>query len=77
VVFAVTLGGILVYAGVREWKARNKKKNRKADLEANYMGNPLAGRARKTAIGGSGKRVKRWALNLRQKAKKTWTSKRE
>lgn len=76
VVFAVTLAGILLYVVVRKWKARDKRK-RKADLEANSMGNVHTGRARKRAGGGSGKGVKRWARNLRQKTKKTWTSKRE
>jgi len=76
VVFAVTLAGILLYAVVRKWKARNKRK-RKADLEANSTGNVHTGRARKRAGGESGKGVKRWARNLRQKTKKTWTSKRE
>lgn len=76
VIFAVTLAGILLYAVVRKWRAKNKRK-RKADLEANYMSNLNTGRARKRAGGGSGKGVKRWARNLRQKTKKTWTSKRE
>ena len=76
VVFAVTLGGILVYVATRKWKAREKRK-RKADLEAGRMSNTLAGRAKKRAGGVSGKGVKNWAWNLRQKTRKTWTSKRE
>lgn len=76
VVFAVTLGGILLYAVVRKWKARNKRK-RKADLEANYMSTVFTGRVRRRAGGKSGKGVKAWARNLRRKTKKTWTSKRE
>lgn len=60
VVFAVTLGGILVYVGVRKWKARDKRK-RKADLEANYMSTISTGRVKRRAGGGSGKGVKTWA----------------
>lgn len=70
VVFAVTLGGILLYAVVRKYKARNKRK-RKADLEANYMSNVSTGRVRRRAGGKSGKGVKTWARNLRWKTKKT------
>jgi len=76
VVFAFTLAGILLYAIVRKCKAKNKRK-RKADLEANYMSNAHTGRARKREGGCSGKGVKRLARNVRQKTKKTWTSKRE
>jgi Mg2+ and Co2+ transporter CorA len=73
VVFAVTLGGILVYVATRKWKAREKRK-RKADLEAGRMSSTFV---RKRAGGVSGKGVKRWARNLRQKTKKAWTPKRE
>lgn len=45
VVFAVTLVGILLYAVVRKWKARNKRK-RKVDLEANYMSKVHVGRTK-------------------------------
>lgn len=76
VVFAVTLAGILLYVVVRKWKARNKSK-RKADLEANHMSSAHTGRVWKRAGGGSGKGVKRWARNLRQKTEKSWTPKRE
>ena len=70
VVFSITLGGILVYVGVRKWKVRTKR-NRKADLEANHRSNALVGRALKGTGNGLGKGAKRWARNLRQKAKKT------
>lgn len=76
VVFVVTLGGILLYAVVRKWKARNKRK-RKADLEANHKRKFLISRARNRAGGGPGKGVKRWARNFKRKTKKAWTSKGE
>lgn len=73
VIFIVTLGGILLYVGVRKWKAKNKKKKKKkkADLEANYLRNVSTGRARKRADGGSGKGKNRSTRNLLRKTKKT------
>ena len=75
VVFAVTLLGILLYAVVRKWKAKNKRKW-KADLEANSM-HGVHLRFKKRPGDGPGEELKWWARTLWQKTMKTWTSKRE